>query len=89
MIWYVGLSGTLHGLFSFALCQHWQLKQKWIYLLTGAFTLKLLNEQMGGLSLQTENLIGVQVLVDAHLYGALFGIVYFLLIKLCAVNIKN
>lgn len=71
---YVGLSGVLHGLLvCYALRDARQ--GGW----TGAAALLLLAiklgyEQLQGASVETERLIGLPVIIDAHLYGALVGL---------------
>ncbi|HUN00074.1 MAG: rhombosortase [Halothiobacillus sp. 20-53-49] len=71
--WYVGLSGILHGLFAASairLLSH----REWLagVALLAALSLKILWEQRFG-DLGTGKLLGVPVLVDAHLYGAVAG----------------
>ncbi len=71
--WYVGLSGILHGLFAASavrLLSH----REWlagVALLT-ALGFKIAWEQRFG-DMGTGHLLGVPVLVDAHLYGAVAG----------------
>ena len=84
---YSGLSGVLHGLWAgcvfFGLLQasnpfHRSCLPYWI----GAFLLifKLLMEFLYGPSEFTAHLIGGEIIVKAHLYGALAGAVYMLLL---------
>ena len=84
---YVGLSGVLHGLWSgcvfFGLLQacnpfHRPCLPYWI----GAFLLliKLLTEFLHGPSEFTAHLIGGEIIVKSHLYGALAGAVYMLIL---------
>ncbi|WP_395343589.1 rhombosortase [Ningiella sp. W23] len=73
-IWYVGLSGTLHGVFAFALCFDIKTKRMTTYLLVLIGVAKLIYEQLGGSTEDTANLIGVAVAVDGHLYGAVLGV---------------
>lgn len=74
---YVGLSGVLHGLFAFAVCDELKRKEKWAYILAVGFIVKISWEQLNGPSANTESLIAATVLINAHLYGAISGIVYF------------
>ena len=71
--WYVGLSGVLHTLF-IAGCMA-DLKHRrwdsWILLLL--VIAKLAYEQMWGPMPGSESTAGGKVVVDAHLYGAIFG----------------
>lgn len=74
MKWYAGLSGTLHGLFAFALALELLKKRMTTYLLIIFGTAKLLYEQMGGSTQSTADLIGANVAIDAHLWGAILGV---------------
>jgi rhomboid family GlyGly-CTERM serine protease len=76
--WYVGLSGILHGLFAASAIRLLSRKE-WLggFALLAALTLKILWEQRYG-DLGTAKLLGVPVLVDAHLYGAVTGAVIVL-----------
>ena len=69
--WYVGLSGLLHGLLVVLLPQLWRENALVGGLLTVGVTAKLIAEQAFGASLGTEALVGVPVIIDAHLLGAL------------------
>jgi len=76
LIWYVGLSGVLHGLF---IAGGWQEYKR--YGKSGALLLllivgKLLWEQIMGAMPGSEAVSGGRVMVDAHLYGALAGGVF-------------
>ncbi|MEO1573841.1 MAG: rhombosortase [Pseudomonadota bacterium] len=73
--WYVGLSGVLHGLFVLGAFAEWQQGQKTgIYLLLGVAA-KLGVEQWAGALPMTASAAGGPVVVDAHLYGALGGLI--------------
>lgn len=81
MQWYMGLSGVLHGLF---IVGAWYERRRFrwsgntlLVLLIG----KLLYEQLGGGLASSEALIGAQVAVDAHLYGAISGVIFILMIE--------
>ncbi|TEW53432.1 rhombosortase [Psychromonas sp. RZ22] len=76
--WYMGLSGILHALFSIGVCDELQKNNKWGYILGIGLLLKLLIEQLIGPMHSTELLILANVSIDAHLYGAIAGIIYFL-----------
>jgi rhomboid family GlyGly-CTERM serine protease len=72
--WYVGLSGTLHGMFTYgavAELRHARLFASLLLLGAGA---KLLWEQIVGSLPGTAETVGGEVIVDAHLYGALAGL---------------
>lgn len=75
---YVGLSGVLHALFAFGVCDELKKKDRWGIILGLGFIAKISFEQINGPSLSTESLIGATVLINAHLYGAIAGVVYFL-----------
>ena len=76
--WYVGLSGILHGLFAASAIRLLSHKE-WLggFSLLAALALKVLWEQRYG-DLGMAKLLGVPVLVDAHLYGAVTGAVIVL-----------
>jgi rhomboid family GlyGly-CTERM serine protease len=82
--WYVGLSGTLHGLFVFGayLDIRHNMSSGWL-LLIGVWV-KVGLEQWQGQSEQVANLINADVAVDAHLFGAISGllvIVFWMMTK--------
>jgi rhomboid family GlyGly-CTERM serine protease len=79
--WYAGLSGTLHGIFAFALLLDISTKRKSTYILIALGLSKLLYEQLGGSTLQTASLIGANVAINAHLWGAVLGVVAGLTVK--------
>ena len=74
--WYVGLSGVLHGLWALAALAVWRRER----VLAGAMLLgiaaKLYWEQTQGAAPGSEAWIGHRVIVDAHGYGALAGLLY-------------
>lgn len=72
--WYVGLSGSLHGLFAAGLLLDLRLAPLSGTLLGVAFTAKLAWEQLHGALPGSAEAAGGPVLVDAHLYGALAGL---------------
>ena len=70
--WYVGSSGVLHGLMAAGAFAHWRARAPDRVLLAGFLAGKLAWEQArGALPLAGS---AVPVLVDAHLYGALGGL---------------
>ena len=81
LIWYVGLSGVLHGLlmvvgiYLIAAARH----TGWLILVF--VTVKILWEQWAGPSASLESDIGGNVIIDAHLYGALSGVLFAGLLK--------
>jgi rhomboid family GlyGly-CTERM serine protease len=77
--WYVGLSGVLHALFMagcLAEIRHGRWDSK---LLLALVITKLGYEQMAGPLPGSERTAGGNVIVDAHLYGAIFGFAVFLM----------
>lgn len=75
LIWYVGMSGVLHGIFAWGVVIDIYLKRKTGYLLLIGLIIKLLDEQMFESSSFMADLIEVGVAVNAHLYGAIIGLV--------------
>jgi rhomboid family GlyGly-CTERM serine protease len=77
IIWYVGFSGVLHALFSYGIACDIQQKSKWGIGLGILLIVKLANEQFFGAQQSTIDLIGSPVLVNAHLYGAISGLIFY------------
>lgn len=77
--WYVGLSGTLHGLLLAGLLAEMDEADRIPWLLLAGIVAKLGWEQAWGPSASTEALVGGNVVVDSHLYGAVGGAVVGLL----------
>jgi len=81
---YVGLSGVLHGIFVFGAIMDIKSKDKTGYLLFIGVWLKIAHEQIYGASSEISDLIEASVAIDAHLWGAIggliFSIVYFVLL---------
>lgn len=75
LIWYVGLSGVLHGLFAWGAAMDIRhgIKSGWLLLL--GLWVKVLYEQWVGPSAEVAELIGANVAIDAHLCGAATGTV--------------
>ena len=73
--WYVGLSGVLHGLLVLAAIMVWRRERMPAVLVLFGVTAKLVWEQTGGALPGSEVWIGHPVIVDAHLYGVLSGVV--------------
>jgi rhomboid family GlyGly-CTERM serine protease len=66
VVWYVGASGVLHSVMAAGAVKHWAEHQWDRWILGVGLSLKLAWEQWGGHSAPL-------VIVDAHLYGALWG----------------
>lgn len=77
---YVGLSGALHGLFVWGALKDIQTGIRSGWLLFVGITVKIYFEQIDGANDEISNLIGAEVAIDAHLYGALTGLLLFLLV---------
>ena len=80
--WYVGLSGMLHGLIVIGAAKNitiYPLSSKFILL--GVF-LKILWEQLYADNNVIENLIGGNIVYDAHLYGAISGAIIIIFLTL-------
>ncbi|WP_114325067.1 rhombosortase [Candidatus Colwellia aromaticivorans] len=76
LIQYVGLSGVLHGVFVFGALMDINAKDKTGYLLFLGVCLKIAHEQFYGASSDVSNLIEASVAVNAHLWGALGGLLF-------------
>jgi rhomboid family GlyGly-CTERM serine protease len=72
--WYVGLSGVLHGLFVAGLFAEYGAQRKFAVLVFAVFSAKLVWEQVYGPLPGSERAAGGNVVVNAHLYGALGGL---------------
>ena len=79
--WYVGLSGVLHGLFAAGALSEALGGRRGAILLLLALAAKLAWEQSIGPLPMTASAAGGPVVVDAHLYGALGGLLACALIR--------
>ena len=77
IIQYVGLSGVLHGFFVWGALMDIKNKDKTGYLLFVGVCLKIAHEQFYGASSDVMNLIEANVAIDAHLWGAVAGLLFF------------
>jgi len=73
--WYVGLSGVLHGLFIYGAIRETRFYPFSGYVLLLLLAGKLFWEYMNGPLPGSEQMTGGRVLVEAHLYGAIAGLV--------------
>ncbi|WP_192943683.1 rhombosortase [Vibrio diabolicus] len=78
---YVGLSGVLHGLFGFWALREVFESRRSSLLLVGGLIAKVAWEQIYGPSSSTAALIGANVAIDAHLFGAIGGLTMALMEK--------
>ena len=74
--WYVGFSGTLHGLIVAGTLADLRVWPRSASLLLLAVAAKLAWEQIGGALPGSESVAGGAVIVDAHLYGAIGGAIF-------------
>ena len=72
--WYVGLSGLLHGWLAAGICGTASSRRADAMLLGAILAAKLIFEQRYGALPGSEATAGGPVVVDAHLYGALGGL---------------
>ena len=82
LFWYVGLSGTLHGVISAGVWRE-LCHDRFFALSVGGLSLaKLIYEQLYGALPGSEQSVGGHVVVDAHFYGAIGGIICMALLDL-------
>lgn len=74
MQWYVGLSGAIHGMFVYGAIEDIKRKISSGWLLLIGVGIKIAIEQTQGASENVAELIGANVAVDSHLYGAIAGL---------------
>lgn len=74
LVWYVGLSGTLHGLFVAGAIASIRSGYRLEWLLLLFLAGKLVWEHFNGAMPGSASLAGGAVIVDAHLYGAVSGL---------------
>ncbi|MFB0979309.1 MAG: rhombosortase [Alteromonadaceae bacterium] len=72
---YVGLSGVLHGIFIWGAVEDIKAKERTGYLLLLGVILKIAHEQYYGASEDVADLIGAHVAINAHLWGAIGGVI--------------
>lgn len=77
--WYVGLSGALHGVLAAGLVMSWRQPRNETTILALLLLCKLAWEQFSGPLPGSEGSSGGPVIVDAHLYGAIGGMLAGLL----------
>jgi rhomboid family GlyGly-CTERM serine protease len=74
LVWYVGLSGVLHGVMSAGTWAHLRRRDSNAWILVAFILAKLAWEQTHG-ALPLSGPVGsLRVVVDAHLYGAIGGL---------------
>ena len=77
--WYVGLSGALHGLMLAGILQDMRIHRWSAIMLLVLVAGKLVWEQLAGAMPGSESIIKGRVVVDSHLYGAVGGLIAFVL----------
>lgn len=78
LLTYVGLSGILHGVLVIGAIADIKHKLLSGYLLLIGLLIKILNEQIFGESKEMVALINAQIAIDAHLWGAISGVIFAL-----------
>jgi rhomboid family GlyGly-CTERM serine protease len=81
LTWYVGLSGVLHGMLVAGVLADIRSGHRSSYALLVLVGAKLIWEQMTGPLPGSELTAGGAVIIDAHLYGGLGGIIFGSLLK--------
>jgi rhomboid family GlyGly-CTERM serine protease len=71
LVWYVGLSGVLHGVMAAGTLAHLRRREADAWILAPFLVAKLIWEQYSGAMPYSTDSAGGPVVVDAHLYGAL------------------
>lgn len=79
--WYVGFSGVLHGFLTLTACRLIAGKEFEGWFLLLFVVTKIGWEQWQGASPELKQIIGGNVIIDAHLYGAVAGILITLLLS--------
>lgn len=72
--WYVGLSGLLHGMLAAGIVASWPERRAEALILSVVVAGKLAFEQLVGPLPGSESTSGGAVIVDAHLYGVIGGV---------------
>jgi rhomboid family GlyGly-CTERM serine protease len=75
IVWYVGLSGAIHGVFAWGCIRDVENKVFSGWLLLTGLALKVGNEQLNGAGSLMPDLIDASVAIDSHLYGAIIGLI--------------
>ena len=83
---YVGLSGVLHGILAWGAIHDIKQGRKTGYILVIGLAIKLIDEQFFADQHFMSQLIQSSVAIDAHLYGALAGIILACIIPASLIN---
>lgn len=76
--WYVGLSGALHGYLIGGALLSWNKAKLLNFAIVAITTIKLITESVWQINTATEALIGANVLEEAHSFGAISAVVFWL-----------
>ena len=76
--WYVGLSGALHGYLIGGALLSWNKAKRLNFAIVLLTIIKLVVESFWQVNTSTESLIGVNVLEEAHSFGALSAVIFCL-----------
>ena len=82
LYWYVGMSGLLHGLLAAGIVARWNSIDAETVILMLLIIAKIAWEQFSGPVPGSESTSGGPVVVDAHLYGALGGVLGGFLVRI-------
>jgi len=72
--WYVGYSGVLFGIYLLAADDLYRRNRTIALLLGTAIVIKVVLEQFSDIKIGGGDIIGIPVIIDAHLYGLLLGL---------------
>jgi len=81
--WMIGLSGALHGLFAFGAIGWLRLHERMGWALLLGLVIKLVYEQLTGSLAIYEPIVGGEIVTDAHLWGAIGGVLAAGLDRIC------
>jgi len=76
--WYVGLSGALHGYLIGGALLSWNKAKTLNFAIILITSIKLVIESLWEINLATEKLIGANVLEEAHSFGAVSSVIFWL-----------
>jgi rhomboid family GlyGly-CTERM serine protease len=76
--WYVGFSGTLFGLYFLCAMSSWPQQRVMSSILIAVIAVKLILDLWSSVKITSTDLIGIPVLVEAHLYGVISAIILLL-----------
>ena len=77
--WYVGFSGVLFGLYVLCAINSWPKQRMMSSLLLTVVGLKIILDSWSSVKITSTELIGIPVLVEAHLYGVISALVIVLI----------